>query len=98
MRGVTFLGERKLANLRKLVQQARTFDRAGLFSLDDFIAQLAGFVAKQPDEPLAATHPEATNVVRLMTIHQAKGLEFPVVIVPDLDRPSHGRSAPAGAA
>lgn len=82
-----FLGERKLANLRKLVEQARSFDRAGLFTLDDFIAQLADFVAEQPDEPLAATHPEATNVVRLMSIHQAKGLEFPIVVVPDLERP-----------
>lgn len=85
-----FLGERKLANLRKLVDQARSFDRSGLFSLNDFIQQVALFVAEQPDEPLAATHPEATNVVRLMTIHQSKGLEFPIVVVPDLERPAQG--------
>jgi ATP-dependent helicase/nuclease subunit A len=81
-----FLGERKLANLRKLVDQARSLDRTGLFSLSDFITQLAEFVANEPDEPLAATHPEGTDVVRLMTIHQAKGLEFPLVVVPDLER------------
>lgn len=85
-----FLGERKLANLRKLIDQARSFDRSGMFTLADFITQLAEFVARQPDEPLAATHPESTDVVRLMTIHQAKGLEFPVVIVPDVDRPTRG--------
>src|SRR5439155_20455256 len=41
----------------------------------------------------AATLPESADVVRLMTIHQAKGLEFPVVLVPDLasDRGSSGR-------
>ena len=55
--------------------------------LDDFITQLAEFIARQPDEPLAATQPENVDVVRLMSIHQAKGLEFPVVVVPDLDRP-----------
>ncbi|MCE5269296.1 MAG: UvrD-helicase domain-containing protein [Planctomycetaceae bacterium] len=82
-----FLGERKLANLYKLIEQARSFDRAGIFTLSDFITQLAEFVARQPDEPLAATCPESANVVRLMTIHQAKGLEFPVVIVPDVGRP-----------
>jgi ATP-dependent helicase/nuclease subunit A len=81
-----FLGERKLANLYKLIEQARNFDQAGLFTLADFITQLSEFVARQPDEPLAATQAETMNVVRLMTIHQAKGLEFPVVIVPDLAR------------
>jgi len=81
-----FLGERKLANLRKLIDDARRFDRSGMFGLSDFIVQLSEFVARQPDEPLAATHPETSDVVRLMSVHQSKGLEFPVVFVPDLDR------------
>ncbi len=88
-----FMGERKLANLRKLIEQARTFQRGDLFDLSDFIVQLADYVVHQPDEPLAATHSENTNVVRLMTIHQSKGLEFPIVVVPDLDRPRHNRAA-----
>ena len=62
-------------------------DAAGIFTLADFITQLSQFVAQQPDEPLAATQPESLDAVRLMTIHQSKGLEFPVVVVADLDRP-----------
>jgi len=89
-----FLGERKLANLHKLIEQARSFDRSGIFTLADFITQISQFVARQPDEPLAATHPESTDVVRLMTIHQSKGLEFPVVVVPDLDRRTHSAASP----
>ncbi len=81
-----FLGERKLANLRKLQDQARQFDQTGSLGLTDFIVQLSEFVANQPREPLAATQPEQTDVVRLMTIHQAKGLEFPIVFVPDIGR------------
>ncbi len=81
-----FLGERKLANVRKLVAQARAFQSTDGFALEDFISRLAEFVASQPREALAAIHPEAAGVVRLMTIHQAKGLEFPVVFIPDLDR------------
>jgi ATP-dependent helicase/nuclease subunit A len=81
-----FLGERKLANLHKLIEQARQFNAAGIFTLADFIVQLSQFVARQPDEPLAATQPESINEVRLMSIHQSKGLEFPVVVVVDLDR------------
>lgn len=82
-----FLGERKLANLRKLIEQARSFDESGVCTLAEFVVQLDEFVTRQPDEALAATQPEAADVIRLMTIHQAKGLEFPVVAIPDLQRP-----------
>lgn len=91
-----FLGERKLANLQKLLEQARATDQSDGRDLDSFITQLAQFIAQQPKEALAATLPEAANVIRLMTIHHAKGLEFPVVVLPDLDRPSNFR-APAAA-
>ena len=87
-----FLGERKLANLHKLIEQARQFDATGIFTLADYITQLTQFVARQPDEPLAATQPESINAVRLMSIHQSKGLEFPVVVVVDVDRPRRGPS------
>jgi ATP-dependent helicase/nuclease subunit A len=80
-----YLGDRKLANLWKLVDLARTFDRSGLFGLAEFIDRLGDLVQSQPREEQAATQPEKADVVRLMTIHQAKGLEFPVVIVPDLN-------------
>jgi ATP-dependent helicase/nuclease subunit A len=90
-----FLGERKLANLRKLISQARALDRTGVMSLSDFIVQLSQFVVRQPREPLAATNPEATDVVRLMTIHQSKGLEFPIVFVPDMGRRFNDRSTAA---
>jgi ATP-dependent helicase/nuclease subunit A len=80
-----FLGERKLANLQKLVNLARSFDRTGMMSLADFVVQLNEFEADQPKEALAATESEAGDVVRLMTIHQSKGLEFPIVIVADCE-------------
>ncbi len=56
-----FMGERKLANLRKLLDQARAFDQSGVFGLADFIVQLSDFVAEMPREPLAATHPEGAK-------------------------------------
>ena len=84
------LGDRKLANLWKLQDLARTFDRSGLFGLAEFIARLGDLVGNQAREEQAATQFETADVVRLMTIHQAKGLEFPVVIVPDLAAVGHG--------
>ena len=77
------LGDRKLANLWKTLDIARTFDRSGLFGLAEFIGRLGGLVRSQPREEQAATQPENADVVRLMTIHQAKGLEFPIVVLPD---------------
>jgi ATP-dependent helicase/nuclease subunit A len=89
-----FLGDRKLANLWKLLDLARTFDRSGLFGLAEFIARLGDLVRAQPREEQAATQPENADVVRLMTIHQAKGLEFPVVFVPDLAATAGGSHVP----
>ncbi|MBA4020109.1 MAG: hypothetical protein C0483_23345 [Pirellula sp.] len=91
-----FLGDRKLANLRKLVDQARAFDRSGIFTLTAFIEQLATSVVEQPDEATAAAFAEGANVVRIMSIHQSKGLEFPVVVVPDLERKRQPNRATVG--
>ncbi|MGL4423701.1 MAG: 3'-5' exonuclease, partial [Gemmataceae bacterium] len=81
-----FLGDRKLANLWKLIEMARTYDERRL-GLAAFVERLANQTADELREEQAATQPEESNVIRLMTIHQAKGLEFPVVIVPNLNSP-----------
>lgn len=89
------LGSRKVANLRKLIEMAQEFDRAELFTLKDFVERLQTSVLEETDEEFATTLPETGEVIRLMSIHQAKGLEFPIVIVADIDRkgPPRGRSA-----
>ncbi|MGI9458311.1 MAG: 3'-5' exonuclease [Aeoliella sp.] len=81
-----FMGERKLGNVEKLVEQARAAAMGGVGSLDEFVTQLSEYTTSAPKEALATTSPETANIVRLMTIHQAKGLEFPVVVLPDIDR------------
>src|SRR5690606_15541789 len=50
-----FLGNRKLANLHKLVEQARTLDRLNPGDLNGFVTQLSEFVTRAPKEPVAAT-------------------------------------------
>ncbi|MEX2170494.1 MAG: UvrD-helicase domain-containing protein [Pirellulales bacterium] len=81
-----FLGERKLANLHKLLEQARATEQVAGGGFEAFLEQLTEFTTRDPKEALAATNPESADVVRLMTVHMAKGLEFPVVVVADLDR------------
>ena len=89
-----FLGERKRANLDKLVEQARQND-AGGGDLRAFLKRLTEFTKRPPKEALAATSPEEADVVRLMTVHRAKGLEFPIVVLPDLNRPARPEFADA---
>jgi ATP-dependent helicase/nuclease subunit A len=88
------LGDRKLANLWKLLDLARTFQRSGLFGVAEFIQRLSELVRTQPREEQAATQPENAAAVRLMTIHQSKGLEFPVVFVPDVAAQGGGPHLP----
>ena len=90
-----FLGERKLANLRKLIEMARQYDQSDVFTLKDFVTRLQTSVMEETDEEFATTQPESGDVIRLMSIHQSKGLEFPIVIVADIDRKGPPRGSDA---
>lgn len=76
----------RLANLEKLLFKADEFIEKGYHSLAAFLAYIHELEALEVVESEAQTQAEAGDVVRLMTIHRSKGLEFPVVILPDLDR------------
>ncbi len=78
-------GEARFANVRKLTRLAAEFEaREGrdLRGLLDFLAARA----ESDAEAQAATAAEGHDGVRIMTVHNAKGLEFEVVAVPDLSR------------
>jgi ATP-dependent exoDNAse (exonuclease V) beta subunit len=78
-------GEARYANVRKLSRLAAEFEaREGrdLRGLLDFLAARA----ESDAEAQAATAAEGHDGVRIMTVHNAKGLEFGVVAVPDLSR------------
>jgi ATP-dependent helicase/nuclease subunit A len=65
-------------NLDKFLAQAR--DAAARMSLDEFVAELALVREENPREPDAPPE-DSSNAVKIMTVHSAKGLEFPVVFV-----------------
>ena len=91
-----FLGTRKLANTRKLVRLARDFDGQEGFTLADLVARLRADLDSPPREEQASTTDEESEVIRLMSIHQAKGLEFPIVVIPDLNRKMNAPDALLG--
>lgn len=76
-------GRRRLANVRKLLQMAHS---ASIHGVGDFIRRLREIERVSEREGDAPTEEEFADVVRLMTIHKAKGLEFPVVFLADLGR------------
>jgi ATP-dependent exoDNAse (exonuclease V) beta subunit len=76
--------ERRLGNVHKLVRLARDFERRegrDLRRFADALARGALGALREPEAP-----PPAGDAIRLMTIHRAKGLEFPVVCLADLGR------------
>lgn len=84
-------GIRRFANLRKLVQIARDSETHELMSLSDFIRLIRGLESREMRESEAQVEAEESGkVVRLMTAHAAKGLEFPVCFIANLGH--EGRS------
>lgn len=86
-------GERRAANLRKLVEIARRFEAQELLRLGDFIRYVEGLRDREvrESEGLVEGESEAEGVT-LMSIHRAKGLEFPIVVLADLgSKPQGGR-------
>ena len=87
-------GDRRLANLRKLMRLAGEYERAEGRDLRGFLADAQARDLAEAREGEAALESEGLDAVRLMTIHRAKGLEFPVVCVADLGRKAGGSRAP----
>ncbi|HSV16608.1 MAG TPA: helicase-exonuclease AddAB subunit AddA, partial [Tepidisphaeraceae bacterium] len=78
-------GEQRQANLIELHERARqfgSFRRQGLSRFLQFLDKLKS----ESDLGQASIASEAEDVVRIMSIHRSKGLEFPVVMLPDLGK------------
>jgi ATP-dependent exoDNAse (exonuclease V) beta subunit len=76
-------GEQALANVLHVAELARQYELEGGISFRGFVEALsdAAETAASAEAPILE---ESSGGVRLMTVHKAKGLEFPVVILADL--------------
>ena len=80
-------GKARQANLDALYQRALDGQKAGDMRLSDFIGKLRE--ARETKQSDSDDHPAmgaGDNFVRVMTMHKSKGLEFPVVILMDLQK------------
>ncbi len=75
-------GEQALANCVRMADLARRFERHGAHSFRAFVEYLENERERGRSEDAPAVE-EGTEGVRIMTVHKAKGLEFPVVILAD---------------
>ncbi len=76
-------GHQVLANVQRICDLARKFEANGGISFRAFVEFLDTEAAK-PGASQAAVLEEGVDGVHLMTVHSAKGLEFPVVVLADL--------------
>jgi ATP-dependent helicase/nuclease subunit A len=89
-----FGGERRIANIRKLIDVSRGFERDGNYGLEEFVRYVETLSEAEDREGEAALGREDADVVQLLTVHRAKGLEWPVVVVPDAARDLHASHGP----
>lgn len=77
-------GEQSVANIYKFIDMTRKYDRENNTSLEDYIDYLEERRLDSEQEGIIQSAKD--DVVKIMTIHGSKGLQFPVVIIPEMAR------------
>lgn len=79
-------GRQRQANLRALYDRARGYETTSFRGLFRFLRFIERMEERGDDLGSARALSEQEDVVRIMTIHKSKGLEFPVVILGAMDK------------
>ena len=85
------VGKQRISNLRLIVEKAAVYEKTNHSGLQGFLRYIEAMKDSNLTVSEAKTLSENENVVRVMTIHKSKGLEFPVVIIVGAGR-NAGRS------
>lgn len=74
-------GKRRAMNIDKLIDLAVSYENSGDMSVSGFARYVENMILQEEDPGLSSAISENDDVVRIMTIHKSKGLEFPVVFL-----------------
>lgn len=85
-------GEQRFANIKLLLDTAAELEGRGLFGLHDFVKAVEDMRKKDLDNGEANILDEEADVVKIMTIHKSKGLEYPVCFVSSLGTTFHSNT------
>ncbi len=88
-------GEQAVANLLKVKHTAAALSDRAHLTLSGFVELMVRRLDEQPEEAESPLSEESSDAVQILTIHKAKGLEFPIVVLPGLHQGSgRGREDP----
>lgn len=79
-------GEQRAANVEMLLNRAETFEKTSYYGLFHFIRYMEQLEKYDVDYGEAGILDENADVVRIMSIHKSKGLEFPITFVAGLSK------------
>ena len=79
-------GDMRFQNLSIVTEKAREFMQNENKSLFNFLTYINSILKNKSDKEEPQKISENQNVVRIMSIHKSKGLEFPIVILNDIDK------------
>ncbi|MFH1873684.1 MAG: ATP-dependent DNA helicase [Pseudomonadota bacterium] len=82
------------ANLERIIGLAKSFEQSGPITLETFVSFLNEMKAKNAHLGDPTVSAFGTDVISCLTVHAAKGLEFPIVILPDLLRKKSANANP----
>ena len=80
------LGEKRQANLDQLLEDAKQFEKGSYSGLFHFIRYIEKVKKQEQDQGEATVFSEKDNLLRIMSIHHSKGLQFKVVFLSQLHK------------
>ncbi len=80
-------GDQRQANLEMLAERAEAYEKNDYHGLFQFVRYVEQLKEREVDFGEVSLYGEEENIVRVMTIHKSKGLEFPVVILAGIGNP-----------